>query len=525
MTASLLAGPGPLDRDQRRWIAAGLFVVALLLRLACFTGLIASDDLTYAHHAQLISRGEFTPHATHWATRYGVLLPVALLYKLAGVSEWSTIALALVASAASVPLLWLIASRLCGPTAALVAALLLATAPMELRYATVLVPEPVLGLYILLAVLVYVRMTREPAMAMGALCGALIGLAYLAKEPSVFVAPAMAADAALGRRWRHAAAIVIGVCSVVVLEQGFYYASTGDPLFRLHAMARFNKEIPAASRAIAAFAPTVTTTGGGAAAAGSPDGVIANAAVTASTGAVADAANADFDDAEADPDVANTASGDPDAMARRLLIRRLFKRYPDKMLVPGRDFGVHSLVALVLSALACVRYRRDGRLRFLLLWAWLPWLYLNFGSSSLTYYAQIPPAARYISLTYPPLFVLAGWLVAELLSTSAWTRRLAVSAVTAVFISGMVWGVSTRATGYRTDQVAILRIIAGTVEATGVRSVCFEGDPRQTARWHRTMVVLSGGDLPACDSRSGVTVRADGFGNPTVVSRTAAASP
>ena len=115
----------------------GLFLLALLLRLACFTGLIASDDLDYSAYAQLIAEGRYAPKYHHVAIRYGLILPAGLLYGLIGVSEWSTITVPLFASSLSVVLLALIAARLFGVRTGLIAALLLAT----FRYSFVTPPR------------------------------------------------------------------------------------------------------------------------------------------------------------------------------------------------------------------------------------------------------------------------------------------------------------------------------------------------------------------------------------------------
>ena len=45
-----------------------------------FTGLIASDDLGYYHFARLISRNLYTPALDHYAFRYGLTIPVAMVY-------------------------------------------------------------------------------------------------------------------------------------------------------------------------------------------------------------------------------------------------------------------------------------------------------------------------------------------------------------------------------------------------------------------------------------------------------------
>jgi hypothetical protein len=95
---------------------------------------------------------------------------------------------------------------------------------------------------------------------------------------------------------------------------------------------------------------------------------------------------------------------------------RLWRLYPHMMLVPAVDFGLHSLVATALSGLTWF-WRRSARTLFLSLWAALPWLYLNFGTSSFQSYLALPAAPRHIGLVYAPLFVLSATVIVEWAAT------------------------------------------------------------------------------------------------------------
>src|SRR4051794_5529550 len=93
--------------------------------------------------------------------------------------------------------------------------------------------------------------------------------------------------------------------------------------------------------------------------------------------------------------------------ANQHVLRRLITEYPRIMIVPNRSFGIHSLFAIVFAIPACF-FLRVERWRLLVLWAVLPWTYLNFGTSNLTHYWALPAADRYILLIYPPLFMLSA---------------------------------------------------------------------------------------------------------------------
>jgi 4-amino-4-deoxy-L-arabinose transferase-like glycosyltransferase len=439
------------------WVVGlGLFVLALLLRLACFTGLIMSDDINYSGFAQQIADLRYVPEYHHQAIRYGLLVPVALVYKLAGVSEVATVVVPLVASALAVVVLARIGLRMFGVSAAMIAALLLATFPLQLRYASILVPEPILSCYLLIGVLVYVNANAKASILRGAIAGAFVGLAYLTKEPALFVAPALVIHAALARRWRDALGVVLGVGLVIGAEHTYYVATTGDLLFRPHAMAVHNRNVGA----------------------------------------------------DLPPD-------DPDSSSRVDLVRRLFKVYPRRMLVPNDNFGIHSIAVLVLATIAVFRFRKDSRSHLLLLWAAIPWLYTNFGTTSFTRYVTIPPGSRYIDLCYPPLFLLAGWLIADVTRENPRLKRTAVVALATIMVVGVATGLSTRATEYRTDHVAVLRVLHDRL-AAAPGGVCFDVPQKVRSQWHRTLVILTGRKVGECQAQDHVLLRADPYGLPYV---------
>src|SRR5262249_358192 len=88
--ASVRTGPGRASVARSHWRLFWFIVaIALLIRLACFTGLIASDDLDYSRYAQLIAQLNYKPELSQFALRYGLIIPVGLVYKLFGVAEWT----------------------------------------------------------------------------------------------------------------------------------------------------------------------------------------------------------------------------------------------------------------------------------------------------------------------------------------------------------------------------------------------------------------------------------------------------
>lgn len=381
------------------WLVA-LFVIAALIRLACDTGIIGSDDLWYARYAQQITSGQFPLSTNQFAGRTGVTLVVAAAYRLFGVGEVGTIIGPLLASSASVPLLAVIGARLFGPVAGSIAALFLCTSPIHVRFATILVPEPLMEFWILLGVWCYLEALRRSSRWLGLVAGVAIGIAYLTKEPAAFVAPALILAGWLtGRRWL-AIVVMAGALAVAGAEIATYTAVFRAPLHR----------VDSARVGVASFS---------------------------------------------DADLVRFKGG----MSRReYLTRRLFLEYPRRMAVPTVDFGLHYMAALILGAVGVLLLRNGTVL--LLSWAAIPWLFLNFGSASLSQYVPLYPAERYISLALPPLFVLGGGVLAASMSLrDARVRASAVVAVALVCVVGVACGLLTRGTGFRVNQMTALRAI------------------------------------------------------------------
>jgi 4-amino-4-deoxy-L-arabinose transferase-like glycosyltransferase len=433
---------------RRAWIPPTILAGgALAVRLWCFTGLIASDDVTYAHYAHALATGRYFLEGNHLALRFGLLLPVAAAYGLLGVSEATTALVPLVASVASVILVFFIARRRFGVAAGVIAAVLMASFPLSIRYGSILVPEIIAEAYILAAIWLYLRASDSGRIATAIAAGMGLGLAYLTRELALFIVLAVLIEAAWQRRWRLLLAIAFGSLAVVLGEQLCYWLAAGDPLLRLHAMAAHNQR------------PTA-------------------AAFLEHPG------------------------------------WRFFRALPHMMLVPSLGFGVHSLTALGLAAGATFILGRR-QVALFILWAAIPWFYLNFGTTSLKTYIAMPIGDRYLELIYPPLFILSGALLAVLLQKTH-GRTLVTAGVTLLAGSGVICAHAIRASGFRTADVVRLREIARTVRREGGTIVRFEG-PSDWA-WRGAIEVIDPA-LTASQAPPGFVVRPDSQSLPVCVAQ------
>ncbi len=366
-----------------------LFITALLLRLLSYTGIIGSDDLGYSHFAQQVSAGTYHLFPHHYAIRYGIILPLGLLYHLFGVHEWTTVMLPILCSSITPPLLVLIT---CGifPNCRVpwISGILLLTFPVDTHYGAIMVPEPVMQAMALISLMLLLEAERLNSSVMGMIAGLGLGFSYLAKEPGLIIGGAFLVFLVVSERFKLAGVVLIGMLFVIGSECLWYITQSGDLFFRTHALAAHNR---------------------------SPEVLEAN----------------------------------------RNLTYRLLKGYLRMMLVPNMDFGLHSLLALACVGMASTmrQIRRQSGFLLVVLWAALPFLYLDFGSSSLTSYIALPMAPRYIGIVFTPLFCLAALIVSISIEQGRLQQYAAFAAVSAVCVMGSLCGLEASGTGYRTAEV------------------------------------------------------------------------
>lgn len=216
--------------------SGGVALVAAVLSLVCMTGLIGSDDLDYSRYARAIVDGTYAEtlaigQLRHLGLRFALILPLAAIYWIFGVSEWTSMILPLVASTLSVLLLVEIGRRMFGLWAGVLAGLLYATFPLRMALSTVLAPELIAECYVLLGVLAYLR-ARDRGGLLWLVSGLLMGTGYLAKESVLFIGGAFLLYALWERRWVGSGLFAAGVAMIGAAEHAYYALVWGDVMFR-----------------------------------------------------------------------------------------------------------------------------------------------------------------------------------------------------------------------------------------------------------------------------------------------------
>ena len=240
---------GRAARDIRLLTAlavAGLMAIGAAIRWWALGGLefaLGSDDARYVAAAKNLANGFLPDGEAEWfGARAAFLWPVALVFRIAGADDYRAIAWPLACSVLCILATFLVARELVGRRPALVAAGIVAVAPVEVLWATRLRPDAVMPLFIALAVWAALRANRGTSerstwLWLGG-AGLAIGAAWSARETALVMIPvvALAAWPALRASWRRAWAFVAGL-AIIPLSLVIVFAFDGRPFWPLTATA------------------------------------------------------------------------------------------------------------------------------------------------------------------------------------------------------------------------------------------------------------------------------------------------
>lgn len=237
---------GIMPIKHRRIIKDGLFIIAILfftvfVQAFFISPPILSDDMEYFYWATKFPHMPQQP--THWSLRSGLILPVAVLYRIFGYAEIAYY----VVPFASLALLtcgtcWL-GSRLFNPRVGLFAALWLAVIPSLLIESTLLLPDipatacVTVGFAILASL---ARKTNEVGQAQPAsswwylLAGVFFGWAYLVKEYYLlFILVIPIAWVTFRLPWKKIIVFLAGMAAMAGIEAVLGILIYGNPFIRL----------------------------------------------------------------------------------------------------------------------------------------------------------------------------------------------------------------------------------------------------------------------------------------------------
>ena len=216
-----------------------IWAAALVVRLVFFAGFVGFDDTYYIDVAHRFATGDWTPSASQFGLRIGLIVPAALVYRLFGVGDATTGLFPLLCSLATIPLAFVIGRLVAGETVGLLAAALLAVLPLDVIFASQLAGTAPASLLAGLALLFYLRAQETHRARSFFAAGACVGFGCLCADVTLFCLIPLSCHAAFVARrdWR-TLWVPVGLASVFAGEALYYGIVSGDPLYRFSTLAR-----------------------------------------------------------------------------------------------------------------------------------------------------------------------------------------------------------------------------------------------------------------------------------------------
>ena len=370
----------------REWLRAhqlalcltSLLIVGACLRITSFIGhgYGGGDDAAYADLAHSLVTGRFLQAhegaSPIYPVRIGIVAPAAASFKLFGVSESTLAVYPFLISLVGVVVAFIAGRIFFGERVGIVTAILQVFLPVDVRYATLLYPDPPGALSLNVAILLVYLGSRDPIVRRktlySAAAGLCLGLSWLCKEAILFSLPFIGGYV-LWCIYRDKTNVVlvgalgIGFGAVLGIESGVYAWYFSDPLYHFHAIERHIRHpsaIPWFWRSDASWSE---------------------------------------------------------------LLARLFRDGPETILLNTR-FGL--VTALALLAVCYGVFRGVRSYAFVGVWFLYHVLVFNFGSHSLRSYMPLPMYDRYLwSLLLPAMLLTAAFVddVYRSGKTAAGTRQ------------------------------------------------------------------------------------------------------
>lgn len=209
-------------------------ILAFILRLITFMGISEGDDLSYTLLAHRFANGDMTANFI-FDIRWVVYVPVALLYKIFGVNDITSIAPTFVYGISGVWLAYKVVLEETDRLTASIATLLYLSFPIILIYGNFLQVAPSLEFFTLLTVYSFQRGIKSEKIGWFILGGFAIGGIFFARTTGLFIAP-LASFYVWYRKGFNRKTLVWIVCAalcslVLPIVQGFVYLKVHGDFF------------------------------------------------------------------------------------------------------------------------------------------------------------------------------------------------------------------------------------------------------------------------------------------------------
>ena len=209
-------------------------ILAFILRLVTFMGISEGDDLSYTLLAHRFANGDFAANFI-FDIRWVVYVPVALLYKIFGVSDFTSLLPTMVYGIAAVWLAYNIVLEETDKLTASIATLLYLSFPIVLIYGNFLQVAPSLEFFTMLTVYSFQRGIKSEKIGWFVLGGFAIGGIFFARTTGLFIAPLASFYVWYRKGFNRKTVLWIAcaaLCSLILpIVQGFVYLSVHGDFF------------------------------------------------------------------------------------------------------------------------------------------------------------------------------------------------------------------------------------------------------------------------------------------------------
>ncbi len=185
-----------LSEDDKYYIVLGniripviciLLLFTFILRLLLLSGMAQGDDLQYAAIANRIHHGIRIPDLYIFDLRWFVVLPTVLMYKLFGISDFSSLFFPTILSVLSVYFAWAIINDLTDSMTALITAAFYAVFPLVSIYGTFLQVAVFLEFAFLLTIYLFLRAVNKNKLSGFVYTGLAASLIPMARMSGVLI--------------------------------------------------------------------------------------------------------------------------------------------------------------------------------------------------------------------------------------------------------------------------------------------------------------------------------------------------
>ena len=215
-----------------------ILIFALFLRLYFFVGLNWSDDVGYVNDAYRVLKNEYIFAKYPPSLRTMMIYPLAFIFFIFGISNYTATLYPLLTSIGGIVIIFFLGKTIFDYRTGLIAALLLSFFPLDVIYATWIMPDVPIAFLMGVSVYFFLKANKKSNIYY-LISGLVLGIAYLVKETAIilflFYIPVIlykfVKKKKIDLRFSY---ILFGFLIIFVLESLFLFVKTGDFLFRYH---------------------------------------------------------------------------------------------------------------------------------------------------------------------------------------------------------------------------------------------------------------------------------------------------